>query len=111
MINYITEEYYKENLEWYHYRDQSIGVIKLPSDYSIELILPESFEFLVITFNKGTARLYTGGTSLPEEVQEAAEKISYQNYIYEKRIPDLYIKTLIAYINNLIKEHNEEVKL
>jgi hypothetical protein len=109
MRDTITKEYYKENLEWWHYRDRSIGVIKLPIDTSIELILPDTLDHLHINMNRGEARLYSGGDVFSEQTIKEAEEISYKN-MYEKRIPESYIDKLVKHINILILESNEDFK-
>jgi hypothetical protein len=110
MLDRITKEYYKENLEWWHYRDRSIGVLKLPLNHSVELILPDTLDHLHVNLDRGEARLYSGGDVFSETTIKEAKEISYEN-MYEKRIPESYIDKLVNHINILILESNEDFKL
>jgi hypothetical protein len=103
MIEPITKEYYIENLEWWHYRDESRGLLTLPLGYSVELILPHTLNYLKINVMKEEVRICSDQNPFTLEVIEEAEKISYQNHMYEKRIPERYREQIVNHINILIE--------
>lgn len=104
MIEPITKEYYKENLEWRHYRNESIGLLTLPLGYSARLILPYELNYLKIKLMKEDVIICSDENPFTVDVIEEAEKISYQNYMYEKRIPESYTENIVNHINFLIEQ-------